>query len=187
MTTISLVKHIDTKVVNPKRAGIIPYVMDNGTMYFALATDMRSGDLTDFAGQVEYYKKENCIQGALREFAEESLGVFGSIELSRLRECRAIYSKKNMIIFVETIANRSQICEHFDKKFSIQYKGNKKMETRDIIWVSLSQFQLLIKTSGPMFEEARLFLSTSPNALIDLPKNKTYNADKNYCVKQQTC
>ncbi len=60
------------------RAGII--LFDNRNKRFYLSEDSKSNLIGDFGGRVE--KGESPIQAAKREFYEESLGVFGNIDIS---------------------------------------------------------------------------------------------------------
>lgn len=58
------------------RAGVIPYtIREEGELWFLLGIDRRHPyDLSDFGGGVK--SGETSAQGAARELAEESLGVF---------------------------------------------------------------------------------------------------------------
>src|SRR5579885_778662 len=64
--------------VRPYRSGIIPYIVTKGNVYFAFGEHTETGDLTDFGGGVKMRSGEDALSGALREFQQESLGVFGT-------------------------------------------------------------------------------------------------------------
>ena len=52
------------------RAGVIPYTLTNENLYFLFGVDEASNDFTDFGGGVK--TDEDCIEGAIREFKEET-------------------------------------------------------------------------------------------------------------------
>jgi len=59
------------------RAGVIPYVVINNHVMLCLGVDKGTQELTDFGGGVRE-NDEDPITAAIREFHEESKGVFGS-------------------------------------------------------------------------------------------------------------
>ena len=97
--SVDHVKNIDFNKVKPSRSGIIVYTRYQGKTYFILGIDTVSGDITDFGGGVSV-KTENAITGGLREFSEESLGIFGEITIEELKRCVCVYDESNIIIFV---------------------------------------------------------------------------------------
>lgn len=70
------VRHVDWTKYNIKRAGVIPYTVINGHVHFCLGVDFKTKELTDFGGGIRD-SDESPLHGALREFREESNGVFG--------------------------------------------------------------------------------------------------------------
>lgn len=100
-----LVRDIKWETVCPTRAGIIVYTVDpdapkGSRLKFWLGNDSKSGDLTDFGGGVSYRKDGSALNGALREFNEESHGVFGEFTPEQLQDCMAIYNRSMLIIFL---------------------------------------------------------------------------------------
>ena len=100
-----LVRDIKWETVCPTRAGIIVYTNEpnapkGSRLQFWLGDDSKSGDLTDFGGGVSYRKDGSALKGALREFNEESHGVFGEFTPEQLQDCMAIYNRSMLIIFL---------------------------------------------------------------------------------------
>nr|QBK86977.1 MAG: NUDIX hydrolase [Marseillevirus LCMAC103] len=59
------------------RCGVIPYTIRNDRAFFLLARDARTSDICDFGGGVKGH--ETPREGAMREFKEESLAIFGAL------------------------------------------------------------------------------------------------------------
>jgi len=69
----------------PKRSGVIPFTSYKGKLYFCLGIDKISGELTDFGGGVKLTDK-TPVHAAIREFRDESKGVFSSCyDLNRVK------------------------------------------------------------------------------------------------------
>ncbi len=66
--------------VYPRRASVVPYVVRRGTVYVLYGVDAASQDITDLGGGVKKY--ENGLTAGLREFREESKGVFSDVYTS---------------------------------------------------------------------------------------------------------
>src|SRR5437762_557673 len=81
---INYIKDIDINKLKSSRSGVIVYTVYKNKTYFILGIDTKSGDITDFAGGVSL-KKENVLEGGLRELAEESLGIFGEISVEEIK------------------------------------------------------------------------------------------------------
>lgn len=93
-----------TKHKGGSRAGVIPYTIKNGRIYFLLGVDRKTSDLTDFGGGVKC--NETIVIGGLRELEEESCKLFeGVITAKDLRQSPALTNKKqNTVIFFAKIA-----------------------------------------------------------------------------------
>lgn len=76
MERIYWLRQVPWPEYNIIRAGVIPYVVIGNRVMFCLGVDKETQELTDFGGGV----RENdgdAVTAALREFREESKGVFG--------------------------------------------------------------------------------------------------------------
>lgn len=97
---INYIREIDITKIKPSRSGAIVYTVYKNKTYFIMAIDTESGNVTDFAGGVRYVKKENVLDGGLRELTEESLGIFGEISIEEIKNFLAVYDEDNLIIFI---------------------------------------------------------------------------------------
>lgn len=91
-----------TKNRSQTRCGILPYIILNEKYYICFGKDHKSGDYTDFGGGV--HKGEEPLQCAIREFSEESRGVFGKISIEDLQGCTCMYNKKMLIVIINIFA-----------------------------------------------------------------------------------
>lgn len=91
----------DTYKIKNKRAGVIVYTFYEGRLYFLLAVDRRTREYTDFGGGCK--NNEDLLQGAWREFQEESCGVFSILSQKCLDTSFAVVSNERdvAIFFVE--------------------------------------------------------------------------------------
>jgi hypothetical protein len=114
--------------IRPQRGGVILYCEYEDVVYFGFARDAITHDLTDFGGGIRYKKDGDPIEGALREFNEESLNIFTPLSSDSIKESTVIYNTNNLIVFVR-ISNLSpmQVNEAFKEKYSkiISMRGNK--------------------------------------------------------------
>lgn len=110
MPYISIVEFIDliakmSRSERLHRGGIIPYTTGeiNGFTYtfYCLGLDYSSGNITDFAGKREP-RDRDIIETSIREFQEETLGVFGPLRREDLirREASVLYDHQSATIFV---------------------------------------------------------------------------------------
>lgn len=58
-----------------RRASVVPYTIKDNKVYFLLARDKKTSDITDFGGGVKNH--ESSLSACLREFKEESNCIFG--------------------------------------------------------------------------------------------------------------
>jgi hypothetical protein len=82
-----------------KRAGVIPYTIINGDLWFLMGVDAKTKDLSDFGGGRE--NRESIIDCAYREFIEETCGIFsGDVSLKNLQESLVVPGLSMMVFFV---------------------------------------------------------------------------------------
>jgi hypothetical protein len=144
----------------PQRAGVIPIVSWNGENYFGMGIDTKYRDLTDFGGAVELSTDENAIAGALREFYEESLGVFGRITVSQVMKSRVIYNGYMLILFLRVEEDPKLFCDLFDDAIRQKCIG-KSCEVCGIMFFTYNTLYHKIHHSREIFDRVGRFLSTA--------------------------
>lgn len=129
-----------------KRAGIVVYTWKRSRCYFGLGIDKRSGDISDFGG----YRKRtdlNCLVTALREFEEESLGIYGEFTTEQLEQCYGLCDDITLMIFLRV---------NIDPRFAIKLYKNAVIkepapEMSRIIWLDINNFLKLISKDHPKY------------------------------------
>lgn len=155
-----IVKEINLNMVKPPRAGVILYTKMNNEFYFGLGIDNDSKELTDFGGGISYKERDkNVIEGALREFKEETLGIFGHIQFEDVLEAPIIYNNDILILFKYTDLDPNFI----RNEFLIAYQHHQNCEVSDIVWLSTSELKHQIMTRGKMFSRVQNFLQKAGN------------------------
>jgi len=124
------------------RAGVIPFTTINGKVYFLLAVDFKTGDLSDFGGGCK--KNESLISAAVRELNEESYGIFRNVSEQVLYNSFAIVNhKRNIAVFFMYI-DSEWLTKAKEEYLIAILKNSDKFETKDIKWVSEDDFKNLI-------------------------------------------
>lgn len=162
------VQNLNLEYVKPQRAGVIIYTVVNGSIYFGLGLDSRTHDLTDFGGGVYYKLDTNAIRGALREFEEETLGIFDPISPTDITQCPVVYDNRNLIIFVHMNVDPETVCFTFNEKFrkivqasdeGPRKKRRSEPEVCGITWLTWEEFQDCINSRGKLFSRVQKFLA----------------------------
>lgn len=106
-TRISSVENYltQTKYRNQTRCGILPFISINNQLYICFGKDLKSGDYTDFGGSI--HKDEQPLHCAIREFYEETRGVFGRLKIEDLFLCNCLYNKKMLIVLIDIFTKSS--------------------------------------------------------------------------------
>jgi hypothetical protein len=137
---------IDTGTVGPlERAGIIPFAKTKaGKIQFLTGKHTPSGQLCDGGGGIK--RGETPLEAAIREFDEESLGMFKdsnwALNVRQIKYSPALVYGKCAIVFVHVPEAWIELAEkEFDRLSSIfpldEWKGVK--------WVSEHNLEKLIK------------------------------------------
>jgi len=138
---MTFASHLAT--IKTTRCGVIPYTIANGSLYFLLTRDRITSELGDFGGGVR--KSEFALMAALREFYEESHGIFSHIYNSAndMGNKIAIIDGSNMaIIFVPLESNW---LEEAQRAFVENPPTKKKSdEVSELVWVNEYTFTNLI-------------------------------------------
>lgn len=127
-----IVNHINLSKVKPPRAGVIPYISTPQGLKYAFGLDTNYRELTDFGGGVSYKRDKTAINGALREFKEESLGVFGDYTPKDVMNNVVIYNKDLMIVFIPVDVSPKEKNALFHKRL----EDEDNPEVCDIVWLS---------------------------------------------------
>ncbi len=135
------VQNVDWHTTTPIRAGVIVYYRSENKINFALGIDINSSNITDFGGGVKYSEENNAVTAALREFKEETCGVFGQVEVSQVGQCKVVVKGTNiMIIFMPLRVDPDDIVRRFDQ---VQSEATDP-ELERIIWIDGAEFVHLI-------------------------------------------
>lgn len=125
------------------RSGIIPYTSKDNEMHFLLAKDNQTDELGDFGGGAK--SKENGLDTAMREFEEESKGIF-------------LGEFPNIDYFVNKISvtgdNMAVTFVYIDPKWlskdetgavrQFRKKRKRDDEIIDVVWVNKITFEKLV-------------------------------------------
>jgi ADP-ribose pyrophosphatase YjhB (NUDIX family) len=121
-----------------RRAGVVPYTIKNGVLYFLLGVDRCSKELTDFGGGVKL--RETMLEAAYREFHEESCNILkGVVGYNNLRNSLVIdNSNRDTVTFFVQIPNQwfEQAKTAFEKKHNQLFNVKKYNEMSAVRWVS---------------------------------------------------
>jgi len=116
------------------RCGIILYQHCHRDIYFTMGVDTKYGTYTDFGGGVGNSDRRAII-GGLREFSEESLGVFEPWPQSILNQGLAVYDSEMMILLINLPHNIGEI----NQKFKTRLLEIKQPEVKEIVQLSKEQ------------------------------------------------
>lgn len=152
------VSEIDLINVKPQRAGIILYTKINNIIYFGVGVDNNTKEYTDFGGGIQYQKDGNVIAGAIREFTEETLQIFGQLEYHDVKDCLALYNLNNLVIFKYVTQNINLIRENFLHEYRYYVDKGIKPEVCDIAWLTQNEFKHEVMVRGNMFHRLQCFL-----------------------------
>ena len=159
---VEYVRKLNLNTFRPLRAGVIVYTIYKGKTYFILGIDTASGNITDFGGGISF-KRENAITGGLREFSEETLGIFGSIDVDEIKNCVSVHNDKEVIIFVPFKIN----IESKYLEFMSRVKQVENPEVMDLFILNKKQFISLIDGRDingiTMYDKIRNLLSLGKN------------------------
>ncbi len=159
-------------MVNPEelktsRAGVIPYVIINNSIYFLLGVDNRTKELTDFGGGVK--ASENSIEGAIREFREETNSIFGKKMYSEgaFSDCITVSDCVKMTILFKKIDKKW--IANASRKFYFRTKytqGLRYQEIDKLLWIHEMDFRTMVRHNNLNFilwEKIRRFLKMYNN------------------------
>lgn len=155
---VTYVNQLDLNTYRPGRGGVVLYTVYKGNLMFGLGLDAKYNELTDFGGGIQYGYDKNAINGALREFCEETLDLYCLRNADDIQNAVVLKDPTNFIIFVYTDENPDDITMAFQKAY--QESKNKKKEIKDIVWVTEKELKSALKLNMTyIYSRLRNFLS----------------------------
>ncbi len=153
---VKLVQNLKVAEVKSWRVGVTPFIVVGGQAYFAYAIDRTYKQICNFAGGLKDTDAD-VIAGSLREFAEESQGVFGSLTVDQIATSIALYDDEEFCIFVRVNVDADRVRRNFH--YLERRVGNE--EVCDIIWLTTSELQeqIALGERSVMYDKVRLLLS----------------------------
>ena len=122
-----------------RRAGIIPYPLINEEIWFLLAQHRETKEFGDFGGGVR--KTEFALEGAVREFGEETSGVFGDLQLT-------LNDLSCSLAVVDAKQYMTVIFMYLDpmwfEKVRLNFDGSQCAEISSVAWVHEKAFQQMV-------------------------------------------
>ncbi len=142
---LTYIREIPPSHLHQLRSGVILYQIIDNEMIFTLGIDFIYNNITDFGGGVKYSDKSPIV-GGLREFNEETLGIFGQISQDQIKNCAVIYSTEMMIIFVPFIHNINNIVNLFNKMKNTSVTN----EIKSIVSIDRKRFSTMIEKNDDL-------------------------------------
>ncbi|HSW75825.1 MAG TPA: NUDIX hydrolase [Candidatus Saccharimonadales bacterium] len=136
-TILTTIHQLPLHYLNPIRAGVIIYTIVKNRLLFGFGLDAVYNQLTDFAGGITK-KDKNIISAALREFCEETLGVFCNINIQKIQKAPVLYDKHHVVILLYTNEDIDDINNKFHE-YKKYHKG--KIEISNIVWITKEELQ----------------------------------------------
>ncbi len=143
------VRDVDWRQTRSQRAGAIVYTIITGELKFCLGIDQNFGNITDFGGHVQSTTDKTAVAGGLREYYEETLGVFGEFTPDQVADCLVAYRHDMMIMFIHLDVDPEAASQAFDKR-SLKALELEilELEIRKLIWLTREDLFQLIKNSN---------------------------------------
>jgi len=143
-----------------------------GRIFYGFGVDAKTREITDFGGGVR--ARETVTGSALREFAEESLGVFDdACDTSPCARHLCAFNKSMLILFLR-IASRvptAEISINFDKKARGDASAiASPQEVSAIVWLTEKELRDTLRGVSPkyiMYSRVRRLLSACVESLCD--------------------
>lgn len=156
---VTFVNKLNLRTNKPQRGGVILYTIINDQLLFGFGLDSTYNEFTDFSGGISYKRDQNAIEGSLREFCEETEGLYCALHLEDVIDAPVIIDKHNLIIFLYTDESPDEITYAFQN-----LKRTKKSEVKNIIWVTEQELKSAIKLKLPyIYSRLRNFLEKFGN------------------------
>ncbi len=125
-----------------RRAGCLIYRVYDDNIYFLVAIDNASKQITDPGGTYNRYVDKDKVDTALRELTEETLGVIGPISKEDIQNCWCIIVNRMMIILIHMAVKVDKLIAEY-KKEAIMCSPN-ELENMTIAFISFRELVKLI-------------------------------------------
>jgi len=154
--SVKQVNELKLDEVTPLRGGVIVYTIRSGQLLFAFGVDRNSNEWTDFGGGISYIRRgETVLSGCMREFREETLGVFGEISQKDINSSVALYDDNMMILLLYL----DVVPEIITSAFTERCNGSLDPEVVSIVWLTQEQLSTQInKRTSNFYERVRCFI-----------------------------
>jgi hypothetical protein len=176
------VKNIDWSKQRQRRAGVIVYFIHNDEIVFGMGSDSSYREITDFGGGFESSADTDPLDTALREFKEETLGVYGDIDRDAVSECVVILNQSMLIMFVPLKFDPNRITEMFGEKLS----GEREPEINELVWISKHTFLDMI-TDQYKSKPSKQTMNTNTFSVDNINSRRIYNRVSNFLSEALNC
>jgi hypothetical protein len=121
------------------RAGIIPYVEQNGIRFYGFSIDNEIAQLGDFGGHREIIDRD-VLDTAIREYEEESLNLFGVLNRDDLQDCVIL----DGVDTIEILVPVSGFFYQYTNRFRQMITGDTRHEAQNVVWLTRKQVLKII-------------------------------------------
>lgn len=123
-------------------AGVLPFTMIDGMIYVCLGKSIHDGQLTWFSGTRNRTIDVDWVDTAKREFAEETYGVFGEVELNKQMFC--IHNFREVMVLLPIR------CKDPIVRTVTEFKRlTTQQEIVDLVWLTAPELERLVKSDDP--------------------------------------
>lgn len=163
VTHVTTVRKYLERRFHSERGGVILMTRHGGCVNYGLGTDRLTNELTDFGGKIHSF--ENSIVGALREFTEETLGIFNTPSLEEIQNCMVIHNEYMLIIFILVEIDPIDICSAFGRALS---QSKKEPEVSSIMFFTKDRFVDMLHHTRNVYSKLAWFLCDVKNFYLYL-------------------
>lgn len=156
ITRISTVRQYLEHEYYSKRGGVILVSNVDRRTNYGLGIDCSTNELTDFGGKIRPH--ENSIEGALREFREETLGIFDTPPLEELQDCIVVHNSEILVLFIRVQIKPIDICKAFTDALFEAVATKKKTEVTGMMFFTEADFRELLHRSHHIYSRLGWFL-----------------------------
>lgn len=150
--TLPRVKDINWSDPRYIRAGIIPVIQQGGVKFYGFGVENVIGSIGDFGGHREKIDRD-ALDGALREYREEGLNVFGDITREMVQNYFVLDGSDTAEILVPITGTMYKYTEIFRNMVATATDH----EVQDVIWLSRRQLLTAIDSQEAAFNGIKLY------------------------------